>query len=654
MAEPDGYTALDRSLPALEASDAELRQAIDEGNLPLLLMVLALLTGEDRWLREPYVPTRAIALDDNDSGGFTEERQAEIRAAVFEALRDLRDGRIEVPPPPGADELIRMVSISLGEQVPPEYGRPMAEEAGFVPREDVGWSAGRPAAADQLSVLVIGAGPSGLAVAATLARLGIEHTIFEKNPEVGGVWWENDYPGAGVDTPTHMYSLSFSPNRSWRQYYAKQPEILAYLQRVAEEGGIRERIRFETEVERLEWDEDRRLWVAEARTAGGEAERYEAPVVISCAGIIGRPSIPEIEGMERFEGPLFHSAHWDHGAELQGKRVAVIGTGASAMQIVPAIAERAERVLVFQRSPQWVVPNRNYLRPVSDGVRLLMEYVPYYASLYRARLIWQFQDKLLATLHRDPEWEHPERSVNAVNDRHREYFLAHIERELEGRPDLLEKVIPTYPPYGKRILMDNDWYQTLRRPEVELVPENVVGFDTDSVISGDGETHPVDVVVMATGFHSTRLLWPMQVRGRGGVDLHEQWGDDNASAYLGVAVPNFPNLFLVGGPHTFLGHGGSAIYQSETGIAYVARLLIAMAEQRIESLEVKAEVCEEYNRRLDAEHEQLIWTHPGMTTWYRNRHGRIVAMIPWRGVDYWEMTRQPRLDEFIVGPRSES
>jgi 4-hydroxyacetophenone monooxygenase len=650
MAEPDGYVAIDQTLPRLQADDAELQRAVEEGNLPLLLLVLSLLRGEKRWLEPPYRPTRAIALDDNDSGGFAEEQQEEIRDAVLNALRDLRDGRIEVPPPPDDDELVRMVSISLGEEVPTEYGRPMAEEAGFVPRENAGWHEGRPAAADEMSVLVIGAGPSGIAVGTMLRALGIEHTIVDRNSTAGGVWWENDYPGAGVDTPTHMYSLSFSPNRSWGRYYAKQPEILGYLQRVAAEQGVNDRIAFETEVERLDWDEERGIWVAHARTAGGDRRTYEARVVISCAGIIGRPSIPEIEGMEKFRGAIFHSARWDHSVDLKGKRVAVIGTGATAMQIVPAIADAAERVLVFQRSPQWVVPNGNYLRSVSDGVRLLMEQVPYYASLYRTRLIWQFQDKLLATLRRDPDWEHPERSVNAVNDRHREYFLRHLESELEGRPDLLEKVIPTYPPYGKRILMDNGWYKTLRRPDVELVPEHVVGFDEEDVLSGDGVSHPVDVVVLATGFHSTRLLWPMQVHGRGGTDLHKQWGDEDASAYLGVAVPNFPNLFLIGGPHTFTGHGGSAIYMAESAIAYVSRLLIAMVEKGIESLEVKAEVTEDYNRRIDAEHEQLIWTHPGMTTWYRNRHGRIVSMTPWRGVDYWEMTREPQLDEYLLHP----
>jgi 4-hydroxyacetophenone monooxygenase len=648
MATPAGYVPVDRTLPPLEADDATLEAAIQEGNLPLLLMVLKLLTGEERWLEEPFRPSKTVALDDNDSGGFDADVQVEIRAAALDILKGLRDGEVEIPPPPDEAELIRMLSISLGEEVPAEYGRPIAEEAGFVPREGVDWHDGRPAAADEMSVLVIGAGPSGIAVGTMLEALGIEHTIVDKNPDVGGVWWENDYPGAGVDTPTHMYSLSFSPNRSWERYYAKQPEILGYLRRVAAERGVADRVAFETEIVRLDWDEERELWTARARVADGGEREIEARVVISCAGIIGRPKIPKIPGMEKFRGPMFHPARWDHDLDLSGKRVAVIGTGATSMQVVPAIADEAERVLVFQRSAQWVAPNANYLRRVSGGARLLMEHLPYYASLYRARLIWQFQDKLLRTLRRDPDWPHPERSVNATNDRHREYFVRHMETELEGRPDLLEKVIPTYPPYGKRILMDNGWFRTLRRDDVELIAEDVVGFDEEAVLTGDGARHPVDVVVLATGFHSTRILWPVEVHGRGGVELHEQWGDEDAYAYLGVSVPNFPNLFLIGGPHTFTGHGGSAIYQAESSIAFATRLLIAMVEGGIGNLEVRPDVTEDYNRRIDAEHEQLIWTHPGMTTWYRNKYGRIISMTPWRGVDYWEMTRVPDLDEFVI------
>ncbi len=644
------FKAHDQRLPRPEASDAELQTALQEANLPTVLLVLAQLTGEGNWLREPFLPTQPIGTDDNDSGGFSPEQQAKIRGAAFDLMRELRDGDLDVPPPPSAERLVEMLSISLAEGLPAEYGETMVEEAGFAERGLADWHGERPDEASRLSVLVIGAGPAGITVAAMLERLGLPYTVVEKNPSVGGVWWENDYPGAGVDTPSHLYSFSRTPNPDWSHFYAKQPELLDYFRRIADELGVLDRIRFRTEVTAMGWDESRQLWSVQTEGADG-AESMEVRAVISCVGVLSRPRIPKLPGMDDFEGPVFHSARWDHGLDLAGKLVAVIGTGATAMQIVPSIADRAAHTLVFQRSPQWVAPNANYLRAVPEGTRLLMAHMPYYASFYRLRLMWRFQDKLLASLYRDPEWSHPERSVNKGNDRHRAFFTKHIESELEGRPDLIAKVVPDYPPYGKRILMDNNWYKTLRRDDVTLIADGVQGLDAHHVLTDAGDAYAADVVVLATGFHASRMLWPMDIHGRGGVSLHAQWGDDNASAYLGITVPNFPNLFVVGGPHTFLGHGGSALYTTEAGINYIGQALVALVERRWGSLEVKAQVHDDYNRRLDAEHERLVWTHPGMNTWFRNKHGRVTALSPWRGVDYWSLTHELRLDDFIVEPR---
>jgi 4-hydroxyacetophenone monooxygenase len=651
MPHPEQPSAVpEQSLPPLRADDAAIDEALADANLPTLLLCIAQLTGDVKWLKDPFRPSRTIALDDNDSGGFPEPIQTEIRAAARELLVALRDGTLEIPPAPQGDELIRRLSISLGEQVPPEYASTFEEEAGFATRNGTGWRHGRPSRADLLNVLVIGAGPGGISTARMLEQLGLDYEIVERNDDVGGVWLANDYPGAGVDTPTHMYSFSFAPDGAWTRYYAKQPELLDYLRRTAEKLGIVQRIRFRTEVQRLDWEEEAAEWRIEVRGEHGQTETLRARVVISCVGGLSRPQIPNLTGCDEFSGPMFHSSQWDHELDLTGKRVAVIGTGATAMQIVPEIAGTTAKTLVFQRSPQWVAPNGNYLREVPDGVRLLMQHLPYYQSFYRLRLIWQFQDKLLASLYRDPEWPYPERSVNATNDRHREFFTKHLKRQLEGRPDLIEKTLPTYPPYGKRILMDNDWYKTLRRDDVELINESVAGFDATHVLTVDGESHEADVVVFATGFYATRLLWPIEIHGRGGVALHEQWGDDNASAYLGVSVPNFPNLFLVGGPHTFLGHGGSVLYPNEIAVTHIGQLLVNLVEGDLRSIEVRADVTEDYNRRLDEEHAKLIWTHPGMTTWFRNRHGRVIALAPWRGVDYWSMAHIADLDDYILEP----
>jgi 4-hydroxyacetophenone monooxygenase len=634
----------------MTASDQELREALAEANLPTLLPVLAQLTSDSRWLKEPYVPTRTVALNDTDTGGFTEVVQAEIRAAAFEIVRSWRDGGQMTPPPPSDDEITGMLSVSLGEQVPPEYGVTMAEEAGFHDREPVAWGADRPGAADRYQVVIIGAGLSGVAAGATLRKLGIPFVILEKNPAVGGVWWENDYPGSGVDTATSMYSYSFEPRRAWNRYYAKQPEILAYVQSVARKCGVEDAIRFQTCVQSARWDEGAQKWTLQVSRHDGETELLAANAVISCVGILNQPAIPNFDGMDKFQGPMFHSARWDHSVTLEGKRVAVIGTGATSMQIVPAIADQTAKVLVFQRSPQWVAPNLNYLRQMSNGVQLLMDQLPYYAAFYRLRLIWMAQDKLLATLYRDPDWPHQDRSINAQNDKHRIFFTKHVDSELGDRIDLRDKVLPDYPPYGKRILMDNNWIRTVKRDDVELIDSAVAGFDEHHVVTANGDRHEADVAVLATGFYSRRMLWPMEVHGRSGTTVRDQWGDDDASAYLGIVVPDLPNFFLVGGPHTALAHGGSAVYVAECAIAYIAQLLIHEIEQGIGSLEVRQDVCADFNKRVDEEHSRLIWTHPGMSNWYRNAAGRVVSAIPFRAVDYWAMTRTPNFDDYVARP----
>jgi 4-hydroxyacetophenone monooxygenase len=536
----------------------------------------------------------------------------------------------------------------MGEPVPAEYGPMMAEEAGFR-RRDAGWTDGPPRRklAD-FRVVVIGAGISGICAAIKLRELGISHVVLEKNDEVGGTWSENDYPGAGVDTPSHLYSFSFDPNPSWSRYYAKQGEILGYLAGVADRHRILDDIRFGTEVESAIYDAAAQRWEVVGRGPDGTTLTYPADVVISSVGQLNRPQMPAIPGLETFPGPAFHSARWRHDVDLAGKRVGVLGTGASAMQVVPSIAGTPAELVVFQRSPQWVAPNANYLRSVPDATRLLMEQVPYYATWYRMRLLWMFNDKLHPTLQIDPGWPHPERAVNATNDKHRQFFTSYIREQIAGREDLWDKVLPTYPPYGKRILMDNNWYRTITRDDVQLVSDDVERIDGDTVITADGHRHQLDVLVFATGFQSKRMLWPMDVRGIEGQSLRELWGEDDARAYLGMTVPGFPNFFLLYGPNTNLGHGGSVIFHTECQVNYVTRLIVDMIEQDIAAVDCRPEIFEEYNARVDAAHERMIWTHRGMDTWYRNARGRVVTNTPWRLLDYWRMTHRPALEDFVI------
>jgi 4-hydroxyacetophenone monooxygenase len=645
-----GITANDESI-VLSASDAELRAALAEANIPTLLLVVAHLTGDPKWLAEPYLPTRTIGINDNDAGGLPVGRQQEIRAAAFVVLSAWRDGRFELPAPPDDEQITGLLALSLGEPLPGEYATSMAEEAGFRPRAGVDWTNGRPAAADEMHVVVIGAGIAGVGAAVTLKRLGIRYTVIERNPAIGGVWLTNAYPGAGVDTPTSLYSYSFTRPRAWQRYYAKQAEILGYVQETARDFGVEDNIVLRTEVTGAQWDDDAKIWRVHTRADTGVEATLEATAIVSCVGVFSRPVVPDVPGLDRFIGPVFHSSQWDHSIDIAGKTVAVIGTGATSVQIIPEIADTAAKVIVVQRSPQWVIPNPNYLRTMSDGVKLLMEQVPYYASFYRLRLVWMFQDKLLPTLRRDPDWPHPERSVNAVNDRHRVFLTKYIDEQLGERTDLREKVLPTYPPYGKRIIVDNNWFKTLKRDDVELVAAGVAGLDEHHVITTDGQSHQADVVVFATGFDVSHMLAPMNIRGRSGATLAQTWKDGNPWAYLGITVPDFPNFFMMAGPNSGLGHGGSAIYVFECALAYTTRLLIRLAEDNIGAIEVRRDIALDYTRRVDEEHQKLVWTHPGMTTWFRNASGRIVIVQPWRGVDYWKMTTNPQPDDFITRPQ---
>jgi len=623
--------------------------AVAIANIPTLLMVLVQLTGERHWMEPPYRPARARGMGDNDSGGLPEPIQQEIREAALEAILAWREGRPVAIPEPSSELLVEMLSCAMAERVPPEYGPMIAAQLGLKAFTD-----DQPVTAPPgFSVLVIGAGVSGLCAGYNLQRAGIPFTIVEKSTEVGGTWWDNRYPGAGVDTPNHLYSFSFA-TYDWSKYFALRDELHAYLEDVADRFSLRDNVQFETEVVSLTYDEAAQGWAVTVRRADGSTEVLRASVVISATGIFNPIKLPPIEGLDRFEGPSFHTARWPSDLDLTGKRVAIIGNGASAMQIGPEIQDTVESLTIFQRSPHWAAPFDQFRREVPESLRFLLREVPLYQSWYRVRLGWTFNDRIHPALQKDPNWEHPERSLNAINDSHREYFTQYIHAELGDRTDLLADVVPTYPPFGKRMLMDNGWYRMLRNERVQLVTDSVVEIGTDRVITADGTEHPADVLVLATGFDVLRFLTTYEARGRDGRSLREVWDDDDARAYLGLAVPGFPNFFSLYGPNTQPGHGGSLIFVVEMQMRYITDLLRTMVTEGLGAVECRQEVHDTYNAGIDAAHENMVWTHPGMSTYYRNDKGRVVVNYPYRNVDLFEMTGGAKLDEFVVEPSSPS
>lgn len=629
----------------------DLASAIAEGDIRCLLMVLVHMTGDEKWLAPPYLPKRDIRLIPDPEAGVPREIQDEIRAAVVKLFAD------GTPNPvindPGEELLLRMMRACLGENVAPEYAPLMREEMGFVPRE-ARWTT-RPSdhkLADQ-HVLIVGAGVCAIALGVALGHLGIPYTIVEKNEELGGTWWINRYPGCGVDTPNHSYSYSFGSRNAWTRYFCQREELLGYLLKVADEYGIRNHLRVNTELTSSRWDEGKRRWISTLRTKDGE-EAFESTALVSAIGQLNDPSRAHFKGEESFRGPILHSALWTDDIRLDGKHIAVIGTGATSMQLVPSIAGRAASVTVYQRSAQWARPVKGYADPISEGARWLLAHLPFYVQWYRFNMFWRYGDGLLPFLRKDPAWPHPERAVNKGNDRHRQELTDFIHSELQGRPDLIEKCVPTYPPYGKRILLDNNWFKTLRRDNVELVTDAIDHFDENGIVTADGKQRGADIIVVATGFKVTEMAARLNVTGRDGKDLREAWANDNPTAFLGLTVPGFPNFFCMLGPNSGPAHGGSVIFQSECQSRYISACLVDMIERDIAAIDVRQDVLDDYVQKVDAEHEAMIWTHPGMSTYYRNSSGRVFSAMPWRFVDYWRMTHDPDLGQYRLTKRDSS
>ncbi|MFR9805301.1 flavin-containing monooxygenase [Pseudonocardia sp. RS010] len=627
----------------------ELEDALVEADVRVLLMVLFHLTGDETWLEAPYRPERDVRLIADREAGLPEEVRAEIRAAVFRLLvaGDV-DPAVDTP---DDATFLRMMSACLGEPVAPEYVPMMLQEMSLRPddyperiRDTV----------TGVDVTVIGAGVSGLAAAIRLQQSGIRVTVLEKNPDVGGTWLENTYPDCGVDTPNHFYSYSFAPNKEWSAYFSLQPEIRQYLADCAKKFDVYDAIRFGSTVRAARWDDASARWTVTYTDGDGAEQTLTSDYVVPAVGQLNQPAMPSIPGLADFAGTMFHSARWDHSVDLTGLRVGVIGAGASAMQFVPKISASCGSMTIFQRTKQWARPIPEYRQSVTGRLPWLLEHVPFYGAWLRFTLAWRYGDGLHRHLFRDPTWPHPERSLNAGNERHRAELEAYIREELDGRPDLVEKALPSYPPYAKRMLIDNGWYQTLLRDNVELVTERIERVTEAGIVTADGTLHELDVLILATGFKATQFLAGIEVAGHDGHDLREDWGADDARAYLGMTVPEIPNFFMMYGPNTNLAHGGSIVFHAECQVRYIADLIAKTRASGHRSARVRPEVYSGYNERVDAAHRSMVWSHPGVAPWYRNAAGRVVSNSPWRLAEYWAMTEHADLADYVLDEADET
>jgi cation diffusion facilitator CzcD-associated flavoprotein CzcO len=480
-------------------------------------------------------------------------------------------------------------------------------------------------------IAILGAGFSGLCMAMSLVRAGIRtFTIYEKGDGVGGTWRDNTYPGAGCDVPSHLYSYSFAPKADWTRKFSEQPEILAYLEECARAYDLHRHIRFGTALAAARFDEAEGAW--RLRTDAGE--ELSAEVLVCGAGQLSRPRYPSISGLDQFAGAAFHSARWDHACDLRGKRVAVIGNGASAIQIIPRVAPEAGRLHAFQRSAAWVIPRKD--RAYSRFTKWAFAHVPLARRLYRAWLYWALEKNFFAF--RRGSW---------LGKLSTFFARRHLKAQIAD-PALREALLPDFPIGCKRVLISDDYYPALARENVEVVTAPIERVTADAIVTGDGQVRPVDAIVLATGFETTSLLAPLRVEGLGGVALEDAWAG-GAEAHLGVTVAGFPNLLLLYGPNTNLGHN-SIIFMIECQVRYAMRWLRALVERDLRYLDVEPARMARFNADLQRDLERSVWA-ADCGSWYKNEAGKIVNNWSTFTAAYWWRTRRFRLDDYVQAPR---
>jgi 4-hydroxyacetophenone monooxygenase len=628
-------------------SDAFIAAALSEAVLPPLLPALAHATGDMSLLREDLRPDGARFL--LPDGGLTPEQQRGVRELAFGAIRDMRDGTASRRSSGAGDEaLLQMAEFLVGGSGMEAYVPIFKSELGHEPQYGRSIRRLRERAGNRgFHVAIVGAGMSGLLAAHHLSEAGVPFIIYEKNASVGGTWMKNTYPGCRVDVPNHLYSYSFAQEWTWSHHYSAQDELQAYFEWFADRFGLTPNIELGATVEKLTWIEDRQVWRIDWRRDAGTVNTSFAQAVISAVGQLNHPYVPDFPNSGGFAGPAFHSGVWDDNVDLDGKRVAVIGTGASACQLIPAIAPRVGVLKVFQRTPPWFVPTPDYQDRISDGLRWLFDNIPHYAAWHRCWWFWRTGDGVLPSVRIDSQWKADDVSISAMNQAAMLSFARYIARQCEGRPDLLEKSVPAYPVGAKRGLRDDgSWFSALKRSNVELISDPIEQMTPEGPKTADGRLHEMDVIIYGTGFTATEFLHSIEVTGRDGVDLHEKW-DGWARAFIGMTVPSFPNLFLLYGPNTNVVVNGSIIFQSECEVNYVLELISTLLEDDLTAVECHPEVYESFSEKMDAENRRMAWSLAEVHNWYKNKDGRVTQNWPLSLLEFWEMTRQPEEAQFL-------
>ncbi|MBU6329202.1 MAG: NAD(P)/FAD-dependent oxidoreductase [Acidobacteria bacterium] len=609
-----------------------IRRAVEYADLAALRIAIFQACGDPEIAR--LGPVASLSPEDRDR---LIERCVELLSS------DLPHWRLRVP----SDEEIRtMLDMVLGVPTP---------EGDFDLRKQVlsfedypffaDWPDGSGKVPEDFHVAIVGGGFNGIATAVQFEQLGIPYTVYERRSELGGTWSIHSYPDIRVDTLSASYEFSFEKSYPWTEYFARGPEVKAYLNHIATRFGVMPKVRFDHDLVEARFDDDTARWEVTFRRTDGSTSTRTVNAIVSAAGLFANPKQPEFPGVEAFGGTVIHPSRWPADLDLTGKRVAVIGNGSTGVQLLARVAEMAGHTDVFVRTPQWISPRDKYGRHVEPETRWLIDSMPGYWNWCRITSIMHLFNFHRDFLIRDPEFEATGGRITQTSENVRAFLTDYIRTETGGRQDLIDRLMPDHAPMVRRPIVDNGWYRALTRDDVELVTSEIVRFTAGGIETADGLHHDLDIVITATGFDIVKYLWPAEYFGRGGANLHDRWEEETPMAYVGMMVPDFPNLFILYGPNSQPVSGGVALpawYQMWAG--FVARCLTGMIEGGHSTVEVTREAFEEYNRRLVEESQRIIMVTEETSkhkNYYVNSRGRMQVNAPWETCDYFRMTSYP-------------
>jgi 4-hydroxyacetophenone monooxygenase len=605
---------------------AFIRRAVELADLNAVRVALYQHTGDPELAELP----KALVMDDG-------QRALLIDKAVAWLLDHAGPAALEEPP---EDELRVLMNMATQETMGDLEFAARRELPAFKPFPLMTrWTDGTPELPDGFRVLIIGSGFSGLATAVQMEQLGIPYVLLERRAEPGGTWSINRYPDIRVDTISITYEFAFEKEYRWSEYFGKGPEVRAYLDLISKKYGVYDNTRFERNVVKATFDETRDVWVVEAETPDG-LETIEGNVIVNAVGTFTNPKLPNFEGQDSFDGVVIHPSRWPEDIDLTGKRVAVIGNGSTGVQLLAPIAEDAEQVFVFQRTPQWISPRDKYGQLMEPEVRWLIDNFPGYWNWWRYMAI-----AALFLTHGfvvpDEEWVAQGGKWNPMNDQLRSDLTAYIHAQTGGDQDLIDRLVPEYAPFSRRPVVDNGWYRALTRDNVELVTDPIARFTPKGVETDDGSVYDVDVVITATGFEVIQYLYPAAYTGVGGLNIHDYWSNDGPRAYLSMMVPHFPNMFMLYGPNSQPLSGGTGLpVWYVIWASYAAQLIVRMVEEGKTRVDVKESAYLRYNEALDQEASKLLLLNDAGApdkNYYVNEFGRLQMNAPWYGPEFHRM-----------------